>query len=458
MAPKTASDDHGWGRRRKVGNYTAALATVMITCCPALAAMMVFTCDKYNCAVTETAWDMIRLDPVFVTRMKEWIATEVVAKFTWVPVTIVIGWIILQALLYVFVPGRNVQGELTPDGRIPMYRINGLECWVITHVLFVAGVFIYGTDVATAFVYYQIPIFLTTNIYGFVVSALMVIRAYREGPKPGIDRVFSSSFAYDFLMGNDLHPRIGEHFDMKIFHNSHVGMMAWSVINLSYLFKQHVEFGDASWGMYATNLLQLLYILDFFWMEDWYLKTIDIALDHFGWYLCWGITNWLPVTYTLQAHYLAKVSPQPALSQSLPWAVFGTLMGLVGYFIFRSSNSARNEFRRHKGQVKIWGTPATHLTAHYQTLDGKKHTSLLLTSGFWGLSRHFNYVGDLILSFAYSYVCGFTHLLPHFYIIYMTILLVHRIYRDDLKCKNKYGKYWDDYCAAVPYKLLPGVF
>ena len=49
----------------------------------------------------------------------------------------------------------------------------------------------------------------------------------------------------------------------------------------------------------------------------------------------------------------------------------------------------------------------------------------------------------------------FDHLLPHFYIIY-GILLVHRIYRDDLS-KNKYGR-TGTLPAAVPYKLLPGVF
>ncbi|RUS25706.1 ergosterol biosynthesis ERG4/ERG24 family-domain-containing protein [Jimgerdemannia flammicorona] len=51
--------------------------------------------------------------------------------------------------------------------------------------------------------------------------------------------------------------------------------------------------------------------------------------------------------------------------------------------------------------------------------------------------------------------CGFGHILPYFYIVYMTILLLHRIARDDTRCRGKYGKYWDDYCTVVPWKLLP---
>ena len=75
-----------------------------------------------------------------------------------------------------------------------------------------------------------------------------------------------------------------------------------------------------------------------------------------------------------------------------------------------------------------------------------------------GLSRHFNYVGDLLLSLAMCLSCGWTHILPYFYIIYMTILLVQRIGRDDERCRGKYGKYWDQYCNVVRYKLIPFVF
>lgn len=45
---------------------------------------------------------------------------------------------------------------------------------------------------------------------------------------------------------------------------------------------------------------QAIYVLDFFWNEAWYLKTIDICHDHFGWYLGWGDCVWLPFLYTLQ--------------------------------------------------------------------------------------------------------------------------------------------------------------
>ena len=54
--------------------------------------------------------------------------------------------------------------------------------------------------------------------------------------------------------------------------------------------------------------------------------------------------------------------------------------------------------------------------------------------------------------------CGFDHLLPYFYIIYMTILLVHRIYRDEDRMKAKYGADFEKYKKVVPYRLVPGIF
>jgi 7-dehydrocholesterol reductase len=48
-------------------------------------------------------------------------------------------------------------------------------------------------------------------------------------------------------------------------------------------------------------------------------------------------------------------------------------------------------------------------------------------------------------------LAGFT------YFLFLFILLTHRAFRDDARCRSKYGSYWDKYCAAVPYKIVPYV-
>ena len=65
-----------------------------------------------------------------------------------------------------------------------------------------------------------------------------------------------------------------------------------------------------------------------------------------------------------------------------------------------------------------------------------------------------NYTGDLIMAIGYCLPCG-TQFGGYSYFIYLLILLVHRAYRDDAKCRKKYQKLWSDYNTRVPYVFVP---
>jgi protein-S-isoprenylcysteine O-methyltransferase Ste14 len=54
--------------------------------------------------------------------------------------------------------------------------------------------------------------------------------------------------------------------------------------------------------------------------------------------------------------------------------------------------------------------------------------------------------------------CLFDSPLPYFYIVYFTILLVHRERRDHQVCAVRYGDDWDAYCAKVPYRIVPWLY
>ncbi|AQK70862.1 7-dehydrocholesterol reductase [Zea mays] len=98
------------------------------------------------------------------------------------------------------------------------------------------------------------------------------------------------------------------------------------------------------------------------------------------------------------------------------------------------------------------------IVASYQTTKGETKTSLLLTSGWWGLSRHFHYVPEILSAFFWTVPALFNHFLPYFYVIFLTILLFDRAKRDDDRCSSKYGKYWKIYCNKVPYRVIPGIY
>lgn len=82
----------------------------------------------------------------------------------------------------------------------------------------------------------------------------------------------------------------------------------------------------------------------------------------------------------------------------------------------------------------------------------------MLRPGWWGISRHFHYVPEILGAFFWTVPGLFTHGLQYFYVIFLTLLLLDRAFRDDARCAAKYGKYWSQYCKAVPYKVVPYVF
>jgi protein-S-isoprenylcysteine O-methyltransferase Ste14 len=122
---------------------------------------------------------------------------------------------------------------------------------------------------------------------------------------------------------------------------------------------------------------------------------------------------------------------------------------LTGYAIFRGSNLQKHRFRR-SADTTIWGRPPEYI----QTQRGTK----LLVSGFWGIARHSNYLGDLMMGLAWCMTTGFSRVLPYFYFIYFFILLVHRERRDHHYCARKYGDDWDTYTSRVRWRILPFVY
>lgn len=443
-----------WGRAAS-GTWGASLgAAFMMGVCPWLAAFFVVTIQSYGGSLTASLTDLLGFvqgggfGPGFDFLKLHWVIPMIPRERTLI---VFFSWLAFQFLLAVLVPGNPNPGygQATPAGHTLPYNVNGIRCWVITHaVLYVA---VYQLKLFKGSILFDEwgALFVVANCWGFALTLFAYIKA-RVAPSHPADCKYSGSIMYDMFMGVEQNPRFGDWFDFKLFYNGRPGILAWSLINFSMGAKQYELYGEVTNSMVLINVLHLIYILDYFWNEDWYLRTIDIAHDHFGFYLAWGDCVWLPWLYTLQAFYL--VQNPVKLSDPIAYGVLA--LGFAGYFVFRSVNAQKNDFRKANGKCNIWGKPAKYLVCTYKTFEGPK-TSMLLLSGWWGLSRHFNYVGDLMMSLSFCLCCGFTHLLPYFYIIYMTILLVHRVERDSSRLAVKYGAKWDEYCGIVKYKILP---
>ena len=82
----------------------------------------------------------------------------------------------------------------------------------------------------------------------------------------------------------------------------------------------------------------------------------------------------------------------------------------------------------------------------------------LLVSGFWGMARHVNYLGDWMMALAWSLPCLFGSVVPYFYPMWFAFLLITRERRDDRWCAKKYGADWERYRERVPWRIVPGVY
>ena len=146
------------------------------------------------------------------------------------------------------------------------------------------------------------------------------------------------------------------------------------------------------------------------------------------------------------------------------------LIGGAGYTIYFIASEQKNVIRDTRGNCTIWGGKAECIEVTYMTTDGVtrktflicsgefidlNHTSLgsclssmlLLTrnlrAGLWGIVRHPNYVGALLMTLAMGGACGSGNLFPWTELIFATIFLTMRSLRDEAKCaKNtvKAGK------------------
>ncbi len=350
-----------------------------------------------------------------------------------------VGWLLLQAGLYQFLPGRPEEGQPLPDGSRLTYRLNGLASFVISIGLW-AGLHFSGV-MPGEYIYEHLPVILGSAnvvVMGLCVYVYLLGRAQATAEEKQLNALEA------FFLGAARNPRNGR-FDWKFFCESRPGLTFWVLIALSCAVHQYKTFGTVTNAMMLICFFIFLYIVDYYIHEDAILTTWDIIHEPFGWMLCWGSLIYVPFFYPMSAVWLANSD------YSLPtWAAAAILaLCIAGYVIFRQCNIQKHRFRKDPTTL-IWGKPPTFI----QTQRGSK----LLTSGWWGVASHANYLGDLMMSLAMGLTVGGNTLFGYGYFLAFVILLVHRDYRDDQHCAAKYGDDWKAYRQKVRWHIVPGLY
>lgn len=353
-------------------------------------------------------------------------------------VAILLSYLAYLGLVGPLIPGKVVQGVLLQDGTRIQYRCNGMYILLLLIALLGSGVaaeLIYPTAIADR----GLELLSVTLGFSIIVTLALYVsgrqsRAQGSSLKPHV----SGNIIHDWWFGIQLNPQFFG-IDLKYFF-IRAGMMGWLVINLSILAKS-IQDGSIGLSMILYQSFCALYILDYFFYEEYMTSTWDIIAEKLGFMLVFGDFVWIPFTFSIQGWWL--LNNKVELTKAA--AVANCFVFLIGYRVFRGANKQKHVFKKNP-TAPIWGLPP-------KVIGGK-----LLASGYWGVARHCNYLGDLLLALSFSLPCGISSPIPYFYPLYLFILLLWRERRDDARCAEKYKEIWAEYCKLVPWRILPYVY
>lgn len=357
-------------------------------------------------------------------------------------------YFLFTILLQYILPGPSVPGVVLSNGQRNMYKLNALPTFVTMLTLLAGFTALNGGPYWAGWVYlwdHYLHLVTALNIFSFCLSTFLYLYSRRSGPHILAKGGNTGNVFYDWFIGRELNPRpVLLDLDIKSFCELRPGLTLWIVLNLSCCMRQLRQFGTLSDSLILVNLFQFWYAIDSYLHEPAVLTTMDITTDGFGHMLVFGDLAWLPLVYSIQSRYLAFNPVHLG-----PLGVTAVLtINLLGYYIFRASNSQKNTFRTN---------PADPAVAHLISIRTTRGTKLIV-SGWWGTARHINYFGDWIMAWAWCLPTGFATPLTYFYVVYFAILLVHREHRDDEACQEKYGHDWVRYKSLVRWKIVPGLY
>ncbi|KAL2162748.1 hypothetical protein VTH06DRAFT_6584 [Thermothelomyces fergusii] len=364
-----------------------------------------------------------------------------------------LSWVAFQAALYVLVPGRLHRAPLTPGGRRLLYRLNGFRAWILTVLLAVSASY-FGLVDPTLLAKHWASALATAALFASALIAVFSVKA-RVAPDDKGDTLITGHFWYDLFNGGELHPRTGQLFDWKHFNASRTGgILAWTLIDLSFAALQYQRIGFVTNSMVLAVLFRAIIVAEYFLYEDLFFETLDGAHERFSFYNIYGFAVMMPHLWTLQTQYLTS----HPVELSTPAVALILVLFAAGWTLNHVANDQKNTSRKTGGKFRIAGRDVETIEAKYQTADGKTHRTVLLCSGLWGIVRHANYVGSITYTWASCMTCGTGRILPYAEAILVTGVCIHRCFRDEARCKLKYGAAWDEYCRRVKWRMVPGIF
>jgi protein-S-isoprenylcysteine O-methyltransferase Ste14 len=353
----------------------------------------------------------------------------------------IIAPVLIMAVIFIlnaYLPARRVTGYITKPGSLERmkYRINGIFVFIVIVALwFILGI---TGSVPFDFLYtYRWYGLAGACIFGLIFTFVLVL------PRKAVRK----SIAADLFLGRAENLQVlNGRVDIKMWlYLAGATMLELNV--LSFTAFHLMTYSDAaSPGIVLSAALLTWFVIEYLIFEEVHLYTYDLFAERIGFKLGWGCIVFYPYFYPV-ALWSTVALPDP---QTPSWLlVLYAAIFFSGWMLARGANMQKFFFKRDP-QRSFLGIVPESIT------DGKKR---LLVNGFWGISRHVNYLGEILMASGIILCTGYPGLIwPWLYPLYYVLLLFSRQHYDDRRCSAKYGELWGEYRKRVPWRIIPRIW
>jgi delta14-sterol reductase len=350
--------------------------------------------------------------------------------------------VLWPALLYAFVlvahvvlPARTVTGYVRgDDGEKLRYRLNGLPVLALSLAAW-AGACSSGWLPWDSLYVHRVALAAGACALGLAFTAAIVLP---NRPVKGL--------LADLYLGRLANPQ-WRGVDAKMYLYL-VGAVMLELNLLSYAAHHYQTYGAAaSPGVAVHVALFSFFLTEYLYFEEVHLYTYDFMAERVGFKLGWGCLVFYPFFYAIGLWTTADL-PDPGTPA--PLLALTAVCFFSGWALSRGANLQKFQFKRDP-TAKAFG----RIDPRALSADGKH----VLTGGFWGLSRHINYLGEILMALGLALSLGHPGTLgPWLYPLYYVALLFPRQADDDRRCAERYGALWTEYCKRVPWRIIPWVY
>lgn len=355
--------------------------------------------------------------------------------------TSLVGWILIQGIFYKLLPGEEVLALPSNNSKSLPYTLNGLSSFLST-TFAIAAIYMLQGNILFLWVADNLwPLCKSGALLSLLLSIFVYVYSYRKNTTI-IKSNDTKFFIYDFWMGRELNPRVFN-VDLKHFFYTRVGLLGILFLSFCILIKHIDVINEVGNSQLFIFISLALYVSNSLYNESSLLTTSYVTKEGFGYMLCLESILIMPFLHTIQANYLiTREVHMPTLSYYLI-----ALLNLIGLYVMQSSNNQKEYFNRSLVSGNKMIEPSNYRIAK----DGKP----ILFTGWWGLARHINYTGCMLMFLTISLLTKFSSIIPYTNCIYLMLVFIDRHRREESYCKNKKGSVWREYCRTVPWKFVP---